>query len=86
MTPRQKRNAAHRRATLAFDGPKGICRCGHTGNGRDSEHADLHLLYATPSGGDGYCTVPGCHCTQFEFAARTPAFEAYCQDKQHNVP
>jgi hypothetical protein len=71
---------------LAFQGPKGICLCGHTGNGSDSQHSDTHFQYNTESGGNGACTITDCDCRAYAPARRTPEFEVYCHDKQHNVP
>jgi len=86
MTKPRRSNTWRRRQPQTFTGPKGVCACGHTGNGAHSEHADTMFRYDTPLAGNGVCIIPGCTCTEFVTAHRTPEFAAYCNEKQHNVP
>ena len=44
-------------------GCKGICTCGHTGDGSGSQHAESKK--GLP--GMGACTVDGCRCSEFQF-------------------
>lgn len=47
-----------------MDKPKhSVCRCGHTGDGPDSQHADEPL-----EDGHGACNVEGCSCERFVWA------------------
>jgi len=50
---------------------KSKCTCGHLGDGAPSDHLD-HL-----QAGHGPCTVQGCECQQFSWAAWTEDFEAF---------
>lgn len=47
--------------------PKSHCRCTHTGDGQNSQHAGAL--------GHGYCTVPGCDCPMFSWKDWTPEFK-----------
>ncbi len=42
-----------------WNAPKSICRCGHPGDGPNSDHA------ARFAEGHGACRVTGCACPQF---------------------
>ena len=50
--------------------PKSKCRCGHTGDGANSCHAN-NIEY-----GHGRCLHPDCDCGQFTWAGWTPEFKA----------
>jgi len=56
--------------SLRTTGPKSICRCGHTGDGDNSEHTDV----GQP--GHGGCRIHGCRCDCFVWNGFTPEFEA----------
>lgn len=51
---------------------KSICKCGHSGDGQDSQHQDACL----PPFGHGPCRVRRCGCRKFKWAYWMPAFEA----------
>jgi hypothetical protein len=51
--------------------PKSICRCGHTGDGANSEHAGLIAR------GHGRCLAPGCDCEKFSWAGPTEQFKQF---------
>jgi len=51
-------------------GPKSMCRCGHTGDGPNSEHANAIAL------GHGACTQ--CNCVQFTWQSRIVRAEDLC--------
>jgi hypothetical protein len=55
--------------------PMSLCRCGHTGDGANSEHAP------TFEPGHGLCTAPGCKCEKFTWANFTGAYEAVLKGK-----
>ncbi len=67
---RCKATAAYRAALLpaAWNAPKSICECGHTGDGPRSDHA------ARFAEGHGRCTVTGCGCPQFTWARFTETY------------
>ena len=62
---------AHRFKQLA---PMSLCRCGHTGDGRHSEHAQ---------DGTGICLAPFCKCIHFHWTAFTPDFEAALKQQEN---
>ncbi len=51
--------------------PKSICKCGHAGDGGNSEHAGLFAK------GHGRCLAAGCDCEKFTWAASTEAFTQF---------
>lgn len=53
--------------------PKSLCRCGHTGDGKQSEHVDG----AQP--GHGACLE--CACEKFTWKTFTADFQAYMKGK-----
>lgn len=55
-----------------FVGPKSICRCRHTGDGRDSMHTDPYGPFI--GAGHGRCRAPGCKCERFSFLVFRLAF------------
>lgn len=65
---------------LMTDKPKSVCRCGHTGDGQNSDHE------ATVQGlgqGHGACRVSGCGCDKFSWKGFTKEFEAKLKIRQN---
>jgi hypothetical protein len=54
--------------------PKSKCRCGHTGDGANSCHANA-VQY-----GHGRCLHPGCDCGQFTWGGWTKEFEQFVDE------
>lgn len=55
-------------AAYTAEHPKSKCRCGHTGDGGNSQHGnDLFSL------GHGRCHHPGCVCKRFTWSNWLPA-------------
>ena len=55
-----------------FVGPKGICMCGHTGDGEASQHGNRALAE-----GHGRCLVNGCGCQWFTWKQWTKKHENF---------
>ena len=51
-----------------------VCACGHTGDGRGSQH-DAAYAVGVIEGGHGACLATGCTCRCFTWAGFTPEFE-----------
>ena len=58
-----------------FKGPRGICVCGHTGEGADSEHADFLLNGADTDPGKGQCMM--CDCEQYSWKRWTRKYQNF---------
>jgi hypothetical protein len=54
-----------------WQGPKGVCECGHVGDGRWSQHAGTPLIIEN---GHGKCLEGDCACGRFTFKRWTNAF------------
>lgn len=80
MTIRIRRSRKATSPPLAFNGPRGICQCGHTGNGPNGDHRDSTLHTGDTTLGTGVCNAPSCMCSRFVTAARTPEFQAFLDD------
>ena len=52
----------------SYKGPKSTCRCGHLGDGSDSQHGGIV--------GHGACTATGCGCDKFTWKDFTPEYKA----------
>ena len=52
-------------------GPRGMCACGHPGDGVRSAH------HNGPGPGHGPCTCPGCPCDKFVWEEDTPEYKDY---------
>jgi hypothetical protein len=52
-----------------FKDPRGICQCGHTGNGENSQHWD------SPYPGTGACVL--CRCTKYKEEKRTRKYQNF---------
>lgn len=50
-----------------FEGAKGVCRCGHLGDGKPGEHGG--------DAGQSACTIEGCACSRYAWKSWTPSFE-----------
>jgi hypothetical protein len=70
MLPYQEKKAA----TFAQSSPKSICKCGHTGDGSNSEHTEGEQGVAP---GHGHCLVNRCKCSKFTWAKFTKTFVNY---------
>lgn len=60
----------NKQAMMDWTGPRGMCRCGHTGDGQGSEHHTLEDERApgAPAAlmeGRGACAVESCNCERF---------------------
>jgi hypothetical protein len=53
-----------------FVGAKALCKCGHTGDGENSQHE------GNPHG-TGKCSVLGCVCEKFEFLQQTKKYRNF---------
>jgi hypothetical protein len=51
--------------------PKSICKCGHTGDGANSQHA------GELARGHGSCLAPDCKCEKFSWAGSTEEFTQF---------
>lgn len=80
MPAHRKRSKTATSPPLAFAGPRGICVCGHTGNGPNSDHADDNLRTSDTVQGTGVCHAPDCQCSRFQMARRTPEWQRYLDD------
>ncbi len=58
-----------------FVGPKGICMCGHTGGGENSQHGRF-------GPGMGSCHAKGCRCLQFTPVRWTKKYQNYLATKK----
>lgn len=56
-----------------FLGPKSVCKCGHTGDGKDSNHGSMGYW----ADGHGACHVPHCACVKFTWVGWTELFKRY---------
>jgi hypothetical protein len=52
-----------------YNGPRSVCRCGHTGDGEGSEHSALVIGL-----GEGHGSCSKCGCKKFTWAKWTPNF------------
>ena len=52
--------------------PKSTCKCGHLGDGPNSEHSDDRF-----EAGHGACKVSTCGCLQFSWNGFLPEFIRY---------
>jgi len=57
-----------------FEGPKSICTCGHTGDGKGSQHGNENFNF-----GSGKCLVNGCTCERFTWIRWTKKFENFLE-------
>lgn len=48
--------------------PRSRCRCGHTGDGPNSEHFGTDTSFGPLNNGHGVCKIQGCRCIQFTWA------------------
>jgi hypothetical protein len=68
-----------------FQGPKSICKCGHTGDGFDSEHYDLYITDSKlprENGlkmGMGVCSITGCDCEKFIWKQWTKKYKNFME-------
>ena len=51
--------------------PKSVCRCGHTGDGGNSEHGGLIAK------GHGKCLAKECRCEKFTWGGSTEEFKRF---------
>jgi len=65
-----------RKKMNGFQEPKGICYCGHTGNGKGSQHQSLLGLE-----GEGPCIFADCHCGQFIWVRFTISYKKFLKEK-----
>lgn len=70
----------NRKVASGWSGPRSKCRCGHTGDGPQSEH-DIFEGYIRIPGfageeGHGACHVPGCDCKHFRWNTFLEEFSA----------
>ena len=56
---------------VPYYGPKSICSCGHTGDGRYTQHKDRIAA------GHGACKVKGCECKQFTWVKWHSEYSRY---------
>jgi hypothetical protein len=58
--------------------PKAICKCGHTGDGAQSQH--------TGFGGHGACIFDGgiC-CEKFTWSRWTPEYRRFMEERGHKI-
>jgi hypothetical protein len=55
-----------------FVGPMGICTCGHTGIGENSQHANGMVYSGTEA-----CRAKGCECLRFKFKQWTKKYQGF---------
>ena len=60
-----------------WQGSKSVCTCGHTGDGRWSQHTGRPTMVQN---GHGRCLEPGCKCGQFTWGKWTGAFQDALHD------
>ncbi len=56
-----------------YKGPRSMCTCGHAGDGSGVDKADTFNAHSGVIG-HGACTVSGCACVKFTWAASLPAY------------
>jgi hypothetical protein len=60
--------------------PRSVCKCGHTGDGLNSEHADR------VAEGHGECKVSNCGCFQFTWDGFTPEYMSHMNQHMDDRP
>lgn len=74
------RLAKEQEVSMRYQGPRSICKCGHTGDGVDSEHDSIiHEEVSEWEPGCGECNI--CGCRGFKWVAFTDEFIAYRKEK-----
>lgn len=53
---------------MDWNKPRSFCKCGHLGDGPNSQHA------IRVAEGHGVCKVPECECAQFTWDGFTPEY------------
>lgn len=65
---------------LKWNAPKSMCRCGHSGDGENSQHGPSTNVHGTVLA-EGHGPCKHCDCTKFTWADFTPAFARYYQER-----
>lgn len=60
---------------IFFNGPKSYCKCGHLGDGDNSDHIiSTDRFGRVTAQGHGPCKVAGCSCSKFAWDKFTEPF------------